>query len=100
MQATTETTLRVLIQTLPPNTKAKLIREWLAELPDERRRQESIERIVSRKETGGLLNKSLRGVDLLREQGHLKIVKMPGRTRGSGFLLSDVMALIAGKAAA
>jgi len=97
MQSNTETTVRVLVHTLPTNTRAKLIRELLAELPDER--QDATERIVRRGECAKLLGRSLRGVDLLREQGHLKPVTMPGRERGAGFKLSDVMALIGGKAA-
>ena len=97
MQTNIETTVRVLVQTLPTNTRAKLIRELLAEIPDERR--ETTERIVRRAEVAKLLGRSLRGVDLLREQGHLKPVTMPGRERSGGFLLSGVMALIEGRAA-
>jgi hypothetical protein len=97
MQTNTETTVRVLIQTLPTTTRAKLIRELLAELPDER--QDTTDRICRRAEAAKILGRSLRGVDLLREQGHLKLVMMPGRARGAGFRLSDVQALITGKVA-
>ena len=97
MQTNIETTVRVLVQTLPTNTRAKLIRELLAEIPDETR--ETTERIVRRAEAAKLLGRSLRGVDLLREQGHLKAITMPGRARGAGFRFSGVMALIEGRAA-
>ena len=97
MQTNTETTVRVLIQTLPTTTRAKLIRELLAELPDER--QDTTDRICRRAEAAKILGRSLRGVDLLREGGHLKQVVMPGRIRAAGFLLSDVQALLNGRAA-
>lgn len=98
MQTTnTETTVRVLIQTLPTNARAKLIRELLADLPDER--QDTTERIVRRAEAAKLLGRSLRAVDLLREQKVLCPVTMPGRVRGAGFKLSSIMALVNGKAA-
>jgi hypothetical protein len=61
--------------------------------------EEPIDRICRRAETAKLLGRSLRGVDLLREQGHLKAITMPGRARGAGFRLSGVMALIEGRAA-
>ena len=51
-------------------------------------------RIIRRAEAAKLLGRSLRGVDLLREQGHLKPVIMPGRTRGGGFRIGDVYALM------
>jgi hypothetical protein len=98
MQTTTETTVRVLVQTLPANAKAKLIRELLAELPEER--QDVTERIVRRKEVAKLLGRSLRAVDLLRSQNILHPITMPGRVRSTGFRLSDVMALISGKGVA
>jgi hypothetical protein len=97
MQTNTETTVRVLVQTLPANTRAKLIRELLADLPEER--QDTAERIVRRAETAKLLGRSLRAVDLLREQGYLKPVTMPGRERGAGFKLSDVLSLVNGRSA-
>jgi hypothetical protein len=96
MQTNTETTVRVLIQTLPTNTRAKLIRELLADLPEER--HDTTERIVRRTEAANLLGRSLRALDLLREQHHLTPVTMPGRQRGAGYKLSDIMALISGRA--
>ena len=96
MQTNTETTVWVLINTLPKEKRAQLIRKLQDELPESR--QDTTERICRRSEAAKLLSRSLRGVDLLREGGYLKSVTMPGRTRGCGFKLSDVMALINGKA--
>jgi len=61
--------------------------------------EKSIDRIIRRKEVARLLSRSLRGVDLLREQHVLEPVTLPGRVRGCGFRLSDVISIIGGKAA-
>jgi len=91
-----ETSVRVLIGTLSPTVKAKLLRELTAETAPT---HPEPERILRRVEVARLLGRSLRAVDLLREQGHLKPVTLPGRIRGAGFRLSDVTALIEGRAA-
>lgn len=51
-------------------------------------------RIMRRSEVAKVLSRSTRAVDLLAEQGHLRKVRLPGRTRAGGFLASDVYALI------
>ena len=56
-----------------------------------------MERIVRRAEAAKLLSRSLRAVDLLREQHILQPVTLPGRTRGAGFKLSSIMGLIDGR---
>lgn len=52
------------------------------------------DRIVRRRETAKLLARSLRGVDLLRSQGVLRPVILPGRKRVAGYRLSDIRRLI------
>lgn len=53
-------------------------------------------RIVSRAKTSEKMDRSLRFVDRLAEQGLLKKVTLPGRKRAVGFLETDVDALISG----
>jgi hypothetical protein len=60
--------------------------------------QQRIQRIVRRAEAARMYGCSLRLVDRLAEQGVLKKVRLPGRKRGAGFLESDLLAVIAGKA--
>jgi len=97
MQTNTETTVRVLIGTMDSAKRAKLLQELVADTP-EGRSQEAKERIVRRAEAAKILGRSIRAVDLLREQGHLKLVTMPGRERGAGFKFSDVLSLVNGRA--
>jgi hypothetical protein len=52
------------------------------------------ERIVRREECAMLLSGSLRLVDRLATERVLKRVTLPGRKRATGFLYSDVMALL------
>jgi len=58
---------------------------------------ERIERIIRRAEAARRLSCSLRLVDRLAKDGILPKRKFPGRVRASGFLESDLLALIAGK---
>ena len=51
-------------------------------------------RIMRRIEVAKVLGRSTRSIDLLAKEGHLKKIQLPGRTRGGGFLASDVYALI------
>jgi hypothetical protein len=51
-------------------------------------------RLIKRKETARRLSCSLRTVDNLSRSGSLLKRKLPGRERASGFLASDVDALI------
>jgi hypothetical protein len=51
-------------------------------------------RLIRRAETARCLSCSLRTVDKLAASGALKKRKLPGRVRASGFLASDVAALI------
>ncbi len=88
-----ETTIRVLIGTLPANVRTRLVRELAAEiapaLPD-------TNRIMRRAEACKVLGRTMRAIDLLSKQGHLKKVRFPGRTRAGGFLAADVFALLGG----
>jgi hypothetical protein len=61
------------------------------------KQQESIDRIVRRKEAAHLLGRSPRAVDYLSAQGSLEKVKFPGHTRGAGYRLSSIQALLCGK---
>lgn len=53
-------------------------------------------RIISRSKACQKLDRSLRFVDRLAEQGLLQKVTLPGRKRAVGFLEADVEALISG----
>lgn len=57
-----------------------------------------IPRIVRRKEAASRLGLSLRSIDKLARDGILQKRVLPGRVRGAGFVESDLLALIAGKA--
>jgi excisionase family DNA binding protein len=46
--------------------------------------------IMKRKEAAAMLNCTVRTIDRLAREGSLKRRKLPGRTRGQGFLKSDV----------
>ncbi len=61
--------------------------------PDEPKKQEHPQ-IISRDRVAEMLNCSTRTIDNLRKQGLLPGVRLPGRKRGRGFLLSDVISLI------
>ena len=87
-----ETTVRVLIGTLPANVRMRLVRELAQEIPAT---QTDSNRIMRRAEAGKILGRSARAIDLLAKQGHLKKVHFPGRTRAGGFLATDVFALLA-----
>jgi hypothetical protein len=88
-----ETTVRVLIGTLPANARTRLVRELAVEiapaLPDSNR-------IMRRGEASKVLGRTVRAIDMLAQQGHLKKVLLPGRTRAGGFLAADVFALLGG----
>jgi hypothetical protein len=51
-------------------------------------------RIIRRAETARRLARSPRAVDRLAAAGFLRRVILPGRTRGAGFVESDVCALL------
>jgi len=88
-----ETTVRVLIGTMPANVRTRLVRELAQELAPV---QADTNRIMRRAEAGKILGRSTRAIDLLAKQGHLKKVCLPGRTRSGGFLAADVFALLNG----
>ena len=92
-QESVKSTVRVLLSTLSPVEKVRLIRELTAESAP----AEVEDRIIHRKETGRLLGRSARAVDYMAAEGLLHKVKFPGRSRGAGFQLSEVRALIGGK---
>ena len=90
-----ETTVRVLIGTLPANVRTRLVRDLALEITPVQTQTDS-NRIMRRAEAGKVLGRSARAIDLLAKQGHLKKVLFPGRTRAGGFLAADVFALLAG----
>ncbi len=90
-----ETTVRVLIGTLPANVRMQLVRELALEIAPVQTQADS-NRIMRRAEAGKILSRSTRAMDLLAKQGHLKKVRFPGRTRAGGFLAADVFALLVG----
>jgi predicted P-loop ATPase len=89
-----ETTVRVLIGTLPANIRTRLVRDLATEMAPA---QQDTHRIMRRAEAGKVLGRSTRAIDLLAKQGHLEKVRFPGRTRAGGFLAADVYALLACK---
>jgi len=88
----TETSIRVLIGTLPTAAKTRLLRE----LTSETFPAQVEERLMRRIEAAKVLSRSTRAIDLLVAQGHLKKVVLPGRERGGGFRAADVFALMHG----
>jgi hypothetical protein len=56
--------------------------------------KESMDRIIRRGEVAKVLGRSTRAVDYLVAQKILPKIVFPGRSRGGGFRLSDVQALI------
>ena len=50
--------------------------------------------VVKRKEVAKMLGRSVRLVDMLAQTNALRRIKLPGRKRACGFLLSDVAALV------
>jgi hypothetical protein len=64
--------------------------------PIPRTQPDTASRLVRRAEVARQMSRSLRFVDLLAASGVLKKRKLPGRVRASGFLASDVAALIEG----
>lgn len=87
-----ETTVKVLIGTLPLNVKARLLRDLQAESTP----SQEPDRIIRRSEAARLLARSPRAVDYLAAAGHLGKVTLPGHARAAGYRLSDVQALIGG----
>ena len=89
----TETSIRVLMGTLPTAAKTRLLRELTGEVTPA---QTEANRIMRRAEVAQVLGRSLRAIDLLAAQGHLQKIVMPGRRRGGGFRAADVFALFNG----
>jgi hypothetical protein len=52
------------------------------------------DRLIRRAEAARLLARTTRAVDLLARAGTLRRVRLPGRRRGAGFRLSEVMSLL------
>jgi hypothetical protein len=69
----------------------KAIREAAAPRPPAAREDD---RLIRRAEAARLLARTTRAVDLLARGGVLKRVRLPGRSRGAGFRLSDVQRLL------
>ena len=83
---------------LTPNDRARilvLLREAPRPPKDENGYPEK-PRIIGRAEAAERLDKSLRLIDRLAQQGILRKVKLPGRKRAMGFLESDIEVLIGG----
>lgn len=86
---------------LTPSDRARLLgllRNGVAKSEDETS-AERVARIIRRREAATRLSCSLRTIDKLHAQGILKKHRLPGRQRCSGFLESDVNALVLGRAA-
>ena len=84
-----ESTVRVLLSTLPQAARARIVQECSIPTPVENR-------ILRRPEAARLLGRSPRAVDYLVASGALPRVTFPGHQRGAGFRYSDLMQLIGG----
>jgi predicted DNA-binding transcriptional regulator AlpA len=82
--------------TLSPRDRARIIASVriVPETPTPEAATESAARLLRRAEAAKRLSCSLRTVDKLGATGILRKRKLPGRVRASGFLESDVEALI------
>lgn len=85
-----ESTIRVLLSTLAPSARARIVQECATQAPVENR-------IVRRVEAAKILGRSTRAVDYLVQAGSLSKVTFPGHQRGAGFRLTDIQSLISGK---
>ena len=102
MLATTIEIIRIALKSDPslaPTQRARLlalfrngVNSSKPEVPTDR-----VERLVRRAEAAKRLGCSLRLVDRLAKEGILPKRKLPGRTRASGILQSDLDALLAAK---
>ena len=86
----TESTIRVLLSTLPPTARERILQECIPSPIVECK-------IIRRPEAARLLARSTRAVDYLVAAGVLPKVTFPGRQKAAGFRLSDVQALIGGR---
>jgi len=83
--------------TLTPHERARLLAALRQPAAQKSGRETSSDpRLVRRAEVARRLSRSLRFVDKLASAGILAKHKLPGRLRASGFLASDVDALIIG----
>jgi hypothetical protein len=89
-QESVESTVRVLLSTLAPSARARIVSECAQSAPVENR-------ILRRTEAARLLGRSPRAVDYLVAAGSLSKVTFPGHSRGAGFRLSDINSLIGGR---
>lgn len=81
--------------TLTPQDRARLLAALRQPAAQKAAPEPSVEpRLVRRAEVARRLSRSLRFVDKLAASGALAKRKLPGRVRASGFLASDVDALI------
>jgi len=79
-----------------PKTRNELLAVLRNGLPKAETMTQSVERLVRRGEAARRLGYSVRMIDRLAQEGVLRKRKLPGRVRASGFLESDLTALIAG----
>ena len=99
-QAWIQTTSAILATdgTITPEERARLLS--ILKLSDTKTPTTPAKRILRRAAVAELLSCTTRTVDALALAGTLKRFKLPGRKQSAGFLESDVMALLDGKAAA
>ncbi len=90
---TTAETVTLLVQSLPASDKARLLKS-LRESP-----APAVEapRILKAPDVAARLHCTPRTVYGLAAQGHLRRITLPGRTRGCGFLESEVSQLMSGR---
>jgi len=87
---------------ITPSERARLLALLRkgASAPKTETTSDRVARLIRRREAAARLGCSLRTIDKLGAQGVLRKRRLPGRLRSSGFLESDVTALITEKEAA
>lgn len=87
---------RLAVSQLSRKDRAELLRE-LAPAKGQSVATDNACKVISRKSTAELLNRSTRAVDRLAQEGHLQRIVLPNRKRGAGFRLADIQRLCGGK---
>ncbi len=89
---TTSETIRLLLSSLQPGERSKLLRELApATAPSV---PNLAPRLIHAAEAARMLARSTRSIHMLAAAGYLQRITMPGRKRAGGFREADVLALM------
>ncbi len=100
MYDTTRDAVRAVLKadpSLDPETRSRML-EALSGVSSGKTKENGETRIIRRAEAARMLGRSARAVDYLAASKALTKVTFPGHSRAAGFRLSDVTALISGRA--